>query len=131
VIRPAAKPIHLDTSFLIRALDPTRPESARLLGWLRDQHSIAISALAWGEFLCGPLAEEDVALASRLVHGHVPVGAIEASEGARLFNHAGRRRNSFPDCIIAGTAITASAQLATSNRADFERFVGAGLELAD
>ena len=35
MIRPAAKPIHLDTSFLIRALDPTFPESGQLLGWLR------------------------------------------------------------------------------------------------
>lgn len=130
MIRPAVRPIHLDTSFLIRALDPARPESAQLLGWLRDHHSIAISALAWGEFLCGPLAEDDVALASRVVFAHAPVGAAEATEGARLFNHAGRRRNSFPDCIIAATAITAGAQLATSNHADFERFVGAGLELA-
>jgi predicted nucleic acid-binding protein len=132
VIRPAGKPIHLDTSFLIQALDPTLPEAAKLHGWLRARRAIAMSALAWGEFLCGPLGEADEAAARRIAHRHVPVGTAEATRAARLFNHAGRRRrNSFPDCIIAATAILAGAELATSNPSDFERFVDAGLELAE
>lgn len=131
MIRPAAKPIHLDTSFLIQALDPSLPEAAKLHGWLQARRSIAMSTLAWGEFLCGPLGDTDEATARRIAHRHVPVGTDEAIRAARLFNHAGRRRNSFPDCIIAATAILAGAELATSNPADFRRFVDAGLELAE
>jgi len=130
LIRPAAEPIHLDTSFLIRALDPTYPEWAKLRGWLRERRSITMSALAWGEFLCGPLREEDESVARRIAPRPVPVGTDEATRAARLFNLSGRRRNSFPDCIIAATAILAGAELATSNPSDFRRFLDSGLELA-
>lgn len=89
-----------------------------------------MSALAWGEFLCGPLGEGDESLARRTVHRHVPVRTAEATEAARLFNHAGRRRNSFPDCLIVATAILSGAELATSNVSGFKRFTDAGLKLA-
>ncbi len=131
MIRPGTRPIHLDTSFLIRALDPTYPEWARLRGWLGARRTVDMCALAWGEFLCGPLGEAEEAVARRVARRHVPIGSAEAREAARLFNQGGRRRNSFPDCIIAATAILAGAELATSNPADFERFVDAGLEMAE
>jgi predicted nucleic acid-binding protein len=131
VIRPAAKVIHLDTGFLIRSLVLGTQESARLLGWLGDRRRVAVSTLAWGEFLCGPLGDLDEVGARRLAPAYLPVGIPEATEGARLFNLGGRRRGSLPDCIIAATAILAGAELATSNPADFERFVEAGLELAE
>lgn len=131
MIRPGAKPIHLDTSFLIRALDPTYPESAQLRGWFRESRVLAISAFAWGEFLCGPLGEDEERTARRIVQRHVPVGRDEAAEAARLFNHKGRRRGSFPDCLIAATAILSGAELATSNVRDFERFRNEGLRLAE
>jgi predicted nucleic acid-binding protein len=131
VIRPASGPIHLDTSFLIRALNPTYAESSKLLEWLSARHSIAVSAVAWSEFLCGPIDAEDEAVARMIVQRHVPVGTDEASQAARLFNHGGRRRGSLPDCLIAATAILDGGMLATSNPQDFERFVGAGLELAE
>lgn len=130
MIRPAARPIHLDTSFLIRALDPTSPESARLFDWLRQRHVVKTSTLAWGEFLCGPLDRTDQELAHRIVTHHVPVRVEEATAAARLFNHTGRRRHSFADCVVAATAIADEATLATSDHGDFERFTDAGLELA-
>lgn len=130
MIRPAAKPIHLDTSFLIRALDRTSPESTKLLGWLAERRVIKVSTLAWGELLCGPLVEAEQKLARRVVQRHLPVGVDEATEAARLFSHAGRRRGSFADCVIGATAIVDGARLAISDREDFERFTGAGLELA-
>ncbi len=131
MIAPAARAIHLDTSFLIRALVPGSAESARLRGWLGARRPVAISAFVWGEFLCGPLAEADEAIAARIAPMHVPVGTAEVTEAARLFNHAGRRRGSFPDCIIGGTAIVSGAELATSDGGDFERLVEAGLALAE
>ena len=130
MIHPAPRTIHLDTSFLIRALVPGSRESTRLRTWLQDRRSVAISTFTWGEFLCGPLDEADAMDARRIAHKHVPVGTEEATTAAGLFNRTGRRRGSFQDCIIAATAIVAGAELATSNVGDFARFEDAGLKLA-
>jgi predicted nucleic acid-binding protein len=65
------------------------------------------------------------------VRTHVPLGTDEAAEAARLFNATGRRRGSFQDCIVAATAVTSGASLATTDRADFERCVPQGLQLAE
>jgi predicted nucleic acid-binding protein len=127
---PAGKAVHLDTSFLIRALVAGSVEAGRLRQWLRDRRPVAVSSLVWGEFLCGLLDEVAIAVAGRIARRHVPVGTREATEAARLFNHGGRRRGSFPHCVIVATAMVAGAELATSNPADFQRFRGAGLELA-
>lgn len=121
--------IHLDTSFLIRALGARSAESGVLRGWLTSGHTVVISTLAWGEFLCGPLEDRVQELARRIVRTQVPLGTDEAAAAARLFNDTGRRRGSFRDCIVAATAMLAGAALATSDRRDFQRFVAAGLEL--
>lgn len=121
--------IHLDTSFLIHALVPRSPESDALRRWLGSGHALSICTLAWGEFLCGPLEVEVEVLAHRIARIHVPLGTGEAAEAARLFNATGRRRGSFADCIVAATAFTSEAALATSDRGDFEPFVQEGLEL--
>ncbi len=131
MIRPAMMDIHLDTSFLIRAFVPGTEESTKLSGWLRERRSIAVSAFAWGEFLCGPLGESEEEDAGRIAHRHIPVGTEEATAAAALFNRVGRRRGSFPDCLIAATAILSGAELATSDVSDFDRFTDAGLELAE
>lgn len=125
----SAAPLHLDASFLIRALDPRSAEASTLRGWLEQGRALAISALAWGEFLCGPLGPEEEVLAKRVVRSYVPIGVGEATEAARLFNQTGRRRGSFQDCLIAATAIGANAPLATADRADFERYRPMGLAL--
>jgi len=130
VILPAAKPIHLDTDLLIRALVPNSPEADKLRGWLEDRRTIAMSALAWEEFLCGPLDDLAQALARRIGSRHLPVGTDEAAEAARLFNLVGRRQGSFPDYKIAATAILAGAELARANLSDFKPFLEAGLRLA-
>lgn len=130
MIRSIRWPVHLDTSFLIRALVAESKEAIELRAWLEGRTTVAISAFAWGEFLCGPLDEAALSTARRIAYRHVPVGTDEASEAARLFNQGGRRRGSFPDCIIAATAIISGARLATANRGDFARFAEAGLELA-
>jgi predicted nucleic acid-binding protein len=122
--------VHLDTSFLIRALVRGSPESARLREWLRSGRSVAISTLVWGEVLCGPIDGATVELARRVVPIHVPIGTGEAEEAARLFNGTGRRRGSFQDCLVAATALGSGAAVATTDRGDFARFRGMGLEIA-
>lgn len=123
--------ILLDTSFLIRALVRRSREDAQLRRWLRDAEPLGIAALAWAEFLCGPVSHDAIAAAADLVGEPIAFGAAEATQTARLFNGAGRKRGTLVDCMIAATAIENGAALATANRADFERFVALGLTLAE
>jgi len=121
--------IHLDTGFLIRALLRGSAEDARLRGWLLERMPVRVSALAWAEFLCGPLDAEQRALAEHLVGEPIPLLAQDASAAARLFNDTGRRRGSLTDCLIAATALRAGAALATTNARDFRRLQAFGLRL--
>lgn len=121
--------IHLDTSFLIRALVPGSREDAQLRDWLSSETPLAISAVAWAEFLCGPLAAHDLSLAAAVVGEAVPLTADHAVQTAELFNAAGRKRGTFVDCLIAAVAIEEEARLATANPKDFNGMPG--LRLAD
>ena len=53
--------IHLDTGFLIRALVRNSSEDNKLRTWLRSDTQLGMSAIAWGEFLCGPVEKSDIA----------------------------------------------------------------------
>ncbi|MGH7812701.1 MAG: type II toxin-antitoxin system VapC family toxin [Candidatus Binataceae bacterium] len=115
--------IHLDTSFLIRALRRGSVEDRELHRWLAAKAELAVSAVAWSEFLCGPLDARQLELANAIVGNPVPFAGEDARIAAELFNGSGRRRGSFVDCMIAAAAIRAEASLATANRADFQKFV--------
>ena len=88
-----------------------------------------MSAVAWAEFLCGPVSAELTDLARTLLGDPVALDVAEAEAAASLFNKAGRRRGSLRDCLVAATALQAGAALATENARDFERFKAAGLIL--
>jgi predicted nucleic acid-binding protein len=118
--------IHLDTSFLIRALVRRTPEEGQLRSWLRHGESCAISAVAWTEFLRGPISDVDPGLASQVLGEPVPFSGESAGLAAQLFNLTGRRRGSLMDCMIAAVALSAAASLATSNPRDFTPFRSAG-----
>ena len=120
--------IHLDTSFLIRLLDPDAPET-RLLETMDPDESIVVSALAWAEFQCGPLKPAEREKATRIVDSYRDFTIEHAGVAARLFNESGRRRGSLLDCAIAAVAIHDGARLATANLTDFRRFETAGLRL--
>jgi predicted nucleic acid-binding protein len=122
--------IHLDTSFLVRALLAGSLEDERLRSWLSAGEPLGMSAVAWAEFLCGPVEPPGVELVARVVPDPVPFAEGEAVLAARLFNESGRRRGALADCMIAATAIRAGATLATENPKDFRRFERAGLLLA-
>ena len=121
--------VHLDTSFLIRALLPGTSESRRLEEWLGGRRALVISAMAWTEFLAGPLDDETLRIAGRLVGTAAAVTGVHAERAAHLFNVTGRRRGTLSDCLIAAVAIEDGAALATADGV-FERFADAGLLLA-
>jgi predicted nucleic acid-binding protein len=114
--------IHLDTSFLIRALVPGSPQDRRLREWLRSGERLHISAIGWTEFLCGPVEPQHIELAGRVVSERLDFTEEGAVLAAELFNRSGRRRGSLTDCMIAATALRHEAQLATVNPDDFRRF---------
>ncbi|MXY68533.1 MAG: type II toxin-antitoxin system VapC family toxin [Acidobacteriia bacterium] len=120
--------IHLDTSFLIRMLKRGSPE-ARFLEAADPDEPVVVSAIAWAEFLCGPIEPAEEGLALRIVDGHRDLTLEHAGITARLFNESGRRRSSPSDCLIAAVAIHDDARLATASLADFRRFASAGLKL--
>jgi len=122
--------IHLDTSFLIRALVPGSSEDAALRRWLRRGEPVRLSSLAWAEFLCGPVSSIVVEEAAELLGEPLSFDGAGATIAAELFNASGRRRGSLVDCMIAACAIHAGAGLATSNPPDFQRLVALGLKLA-
>jgi len=123
--------IHLDTSFLVRALVRRSPEESFLREWLGGGEPVRISSIVWAEFLCGPLEESDIALAAQVFPEPIPFLGEDGAKAARLFNLAGRRRGTLMDSMIAAVAIRNDAALATSNAADFRRFEAVGLKLFD
>lgn len=98
--------------------------------WLAARRQLAVSSAAWAEFLCGPVSPAAVRAASGILGTPVPFGAEAAVVAADCFNVGGRRRSTMIDCMIAATAITAGAALATANLADFRRLASLGLRLA-
>ncbi|MGH9416356.1 MAG: type II toxin-antitoxin system VapC family toxin [Terriglobales bacterium] len=123
--------IHLDTNFLIRMRIPGGIEDHLHRSWTAAGLRLQASAIAWSEFLCGPLDISVRRYARQLLGAPVPMEEEDADLAAELFNFSGRRRGSLPDCQIAAIAIHRGASLATANRADFLRFTAAGLILAN
>jgi hypothetical protein len=61
--------------------------------------------------------------------GISPFEELQAAEAAHLYNAIGRVHQFRIGAMIAGSAISAGAPLATSNTQDFRRFVPYGLTL--
>lgn len=121
--------IHLDTSFMFPALTPGSVEDQPLRRWLKDGAPLRMSVVGCAEFLCGPVDEEGVRLAARLIDEPVGLTADDAAMTATLFNLVGRRRGSLVDCMIAAAALRAGAILATTDPQDFRRLEVAGLRI--
>ena len=51
--------IHLDANILIEAAQQKSQVQDRLRGWLQHGERFSVSALAWAEFLSGPLTAEN------------------------------------------------------------------------
>ena len=123
-------PVHLDTNYLIAyAGDASADLVIRVEEWIREDRKFCCSAVAWAEFLCGPVLSGEIAAMETLLHAILPVTPELAAEAARLFRETGRRSRSLADCIIAATAMRDSVPLATLNHNDFLPFVAHGLIL--
>ncbi len=124
--------IHLDTNYLIGLLVKDSPLAEQVARWLGSGQDIAASAIAWTEFLNGPVTPVAVAHAEAVLQGRIlPFARAESILAAELFNKTGRRRGTRFDCLIAATAVLADAELATVNEADFKDFARYGLKLTD
>ena len=119
--------IHLDTSFLIRALPLGSREGRALQEWINADETLAVSAVAWTEFLCGPFEPSALEVAARVIDRYIDFTSAHAEVASRLFNLSGRRRRLFTDCMIAATAIAENAPIATTNERDFRQFEAEGL----
>jgi predicted nucleic acid-binding protein len=123
--------IHLDTNYLIGLLVKGSPQALHVDGWLAAGQPLAAGAVAWTEFLNGPVSLLEVSRTEAVLQSRiVPFGRPEAVLAADLFNKTGRRRGSRFDCLIAATAMLAQAEIATVNQSDFNLFTPHGLKLA-
>ena len=121
--------MHLDTNMLIGAMDVSSPSRSRVLQWLRAGEPLSVCALAWSEFLCGPVSPSDEARCLGILEHIEPVDAATAALASRFFNATGRRSCSLADCIIAAAAVLANQPLATENARAFEPFIPFGLNV--
>lgn len=123
--------IHLDTNYIIGLVTLHSPLKPSLVSWLKEGEKFAASAIAWSEFLNGPVNQQQIRDAMAILEGRIiAFDVMEAHLAAAIFNQTGRKRQRQIDCFIAATAIRATVPLATQNKKDFVPFVAAGLRLA-
>jgi predicted nucleic acid-binding protein len=123
--------ICLGANFPIAGVIEARLESRHLLAWAAAGETFCTAAPAWYEFLCGPVTTAQIdTMQAFLKGGIIPFAAAQAQVAARLFNAAERLRRLRVDAMIAATAVSQQAPLATLNTADFKLFTPHGLELA-
>jgi predicted nucleic acid-binding protein len=119
--------ILLDTNYLINLLVPGSKEAELITAWY-PENDLCTSAIAWYEFLCGPVDDESITLVRSLLRDRIlPFTADQASESARLYNLVNRQRRLRVDAMIAAAAIITNAELATANVQDFAAFKPFGL----
>lgn len=114
--------IHVDTGFIIHALVPVSRADRRLRQFLREGEEVAVSSIAWTEFLCGPVGTNEIEYVRSVFREISPFTDADCETAGDLFNRGGRRRRSLADCMIAAVALRGGASLATTNPKDFQRF---------
>jgi predicted nucleic acid-binding protein len=120
----------LGTNFLIGSTRSGTPAALQVEQWIIQGEPLNASAIAWAEYLSGPLLPSEEVASRAILHRIHPVDETTTMLAARLFNETGRRSRSLSDCIIAATAMLAQQPLATLNVADFKPFVPFGLRIA-
>ena len=78
--------IHLDTNYLIGLLVKGSAQAGDVDGWLTAGQPLAASAIAWTEFLNGPVTPIEVCRAEAVLGVRIiPFGQAEAVMAADLF----------------------------------------------
>ena len=121
--------VELDSNFLVAAFHAAGDQRELLRAWVRAGARIQTSAIAWSEYLCGPLEPALATFARKLLGAIEPFIEQDAELASELFNRTGRRPRSHVDCMIAAHAIRRDAVLATLNVRDFRRFEKFALKL--
>lgn len=123
--------VALDANFLVAARKRGSKEGSRLERWFQLDCVIEISAVAWSEYLCGPVSDDEVVICRGLIARVESFVEKDAALAGQLFNDTGRRSRSHADCMIAAHAIRREAVLATLNWRDFRLFERFNLQLLD
>ena len=97
--------ICLGTDYFIRALIRQTKEALAVEQWLHGNESLCIPAVAWFEFLCGSIAEDEQLALALLDGGILPFGESEAQSAAAVFRSLEKPRRLRVDAIIAAIAI--------------------------
>ncbi len=121
--------IELDANVLVAAVREEEQATKLIRRWVEKEEIIAMSSIAWSEFMCGPLTPDEEANATTIVTHVEPFDANDAVLAAELFNATERRSRSHADCMIAAHAIRRNAVFATLNVQDFRPFKRLGLKL--
>ena len=62
-----------------------------LRDWIGAGETLGMSAVAWAEFLCGPLDRHEMGWAAAIIGRRGDFTPVHAETAARLFNRSGRR----------------------------------------
>lgn len=127
--RTMTRRLLLDTNALIALSDSDHFLFQRVESELRNGAEAVTCAVAWHEYVRGPMLPEDRSRALRVIQARiVPLDRQDAEKAAELYNQTGRRRGSTADCLIAACAIRQNCTLFTANIDDFRPFVPFGLQ---
>ena len=75
--------IHVDTNILIEIVTLGSPMAKKLAEWLKTGEQLATSAIAWSEFLSGPVSEHQInGVKTVLADQIVQFGVAEAATAA-------------------------------------------------
>jgi predicted nucleic acid-binding protein len=122
--------LHLDTNALIALSDPSHPLFLRIERHLEDGWTAGTDAVAWHEYVRGPLLAEDRERVLLIIENRVSALTRDIAERAAvLFNVTGRRRASTANCLIAAACLEADAELVTDNASDFAVFTRHGMKI--
>jgi len=122
--------ICLDTNYLICGLTSGTYEEKQIIQWYKKDEILCSSGICWYEFVCGPVTEIQIQTMKLFLRGGIlSFGESEAILASQIFNAANRIRRLRVDAMIAASAISAKARLATNNHTDFESFKSFGLKL--
>ena len=117
---------HLDTDFLIYALESDGVQRRLLIHLTEKAHALEMSAIAWYEFSRGPRSPYQLSTARSFFssNGVIPFDEELASRSAEMYHALGSPRKRGNDVSIAVTALAHKATLLTHNPKDFDDIPG-------